>query len=256
MKQLAILFLTILALSSCKRDEEIKPLCEPKIDTTGFLEIHVSNTVGNLPLVLGSTNYVTSVSDTFNVDIFKYYLSNVKLISASGYTYTEVESYFLIDQSNPSSLHLMVKNVPSDSYTSINFLIGVDSAKNTSGAQTGALDPSNGMFWGWNTGYIMAKMEGYSPQSTEFTNKLVFHIGGFSGKNNSLRTVNLSFPNAANCSQHHTPILNLKADLGAWFASPNFTNFNTLNVATGITPESSAIADNYANMFSVTSVIN
>jgi hypothetical protein len=150
----------------------------------------------------------------------------------------------------------MIKKVPAGSYTSINFLIGVDAPRNTAGAQTGALDPMNDMFWGWNTGYIMAKMEGHSPQSSEQTNKIVYHIGGFEGKDNALRTVNLTFPTAANCTQNHIPILNLKADLGAWFASPNFDNFNNSNVITGITAESSAIADNYANMFTVTSVVN
>ncbi len=259
MKNSIIIFLTSIVLLSCKKDVIVPPEPFPSsnyIDTSGFLEIHVANTVGNLPLMLGSTNYVSAANDTFNVSIFKYYLSNVQLVSATGFTYTEVESYFLIDQSNPNSLHLMVKKVPAGSYTSINFLIGVDAPRNTAGAQTGALDPMNDMFWGWNTGYIMAKMEGHSPQSTELTHKLVYHIGGYEGKDNALRTVNLSFPNSANCTQHHTPILSLKADLGAWFVSPNFSNFNTSNVITGITEESSAIADNYANMFTVTSVVN
>jgi hypothetical protein len=259
MKNSIILFLASIVLLSCKKDVIIPPEPFPElssIDTTGFLEIHVDNMVGNLPLILGSTNYVNSANDTFNVNIYKYYLSNVQLVSSNGLTYTEVESYYLIDQSNPNSLHLMVKKVPAGSYSSIRFLIGVDAPRNTAGAQTGALDPMNDMFWGWNTGYIMAKMEGHSPQSSEQTNKIVYHIGGFEGKDNALRTVNLVFPNSANCTQNHTPILSIKADLGAWFASPNFDNFNNSNVITGITSESSAIADNYANMFTVTSVVN
>jgi hypothetical protein len=59
------------------------------------------------------------------------------------------------------------------------FMIGVDSARNNSGAQTGALDPTNGMFWSWSTGYIMAKFEGTSAQSPAAANALKFHIGGF-----------------------------------------------------------------------------
>ncbi len=259
MKNSIIIFLASIVLLSCKKDFIVPPEPFPElssIDTTGFLEIHVDNMVGNLPLILGSTNYVSSANDTFNVNIYKYYLSNVQLVSSNGLTYTEVESYYLIDQSNPNSLHLMVKKVPAGSYNSIRFLIGVDAPRNTAGAQMGALDPMNDMFWGWNTGYIMAKMEGHSPQSSEQTNKIVYHIGGFEGKDNALRTVNLTFPTAANCTQNHIPILNLKADLGAWFTSPNFDNFNNSNVITGITAESSAIADNYANMFTVKSVVN
>lgn len=256
MKQLALFFLSVIVFSSCKKDVEIKPACKTQIDTTGFLEIHMANSVGNLPLMLSSTNYVSAANDTFSVDILKYYVSNIQLISTNGDTYTELESYYLIDQSDPNSLHLMIKKVPAGMYNSITFLLGVDHPRNIAGAQTGALDPMNDMFWGWNTGYIMAKMEGHSPQSSELNHKLAYHIGGHIGKYNALRTVNLAFPNSANCTHSHTPILNLNADLGAWFVSPNFSDFNTSSVVTGITEESNGIADNYANMFTVTSVVN
>jgi hypothetical protein len=255
MKNFSFIIL-ILLFSACKKDIEVKPLEIDVADTTGFLEIHLSNVIGNIPLVLNSINYVSSANDTFNVYEYKYYLSNIQLIAANGHTFTEVESYYLIDQSDPNSMHLMVKKVPSDQYNMIKFIIGVDHDRNIAGAQTGALDPIHGMFWDWNTGYIMAKMEGYSPQSTEFSKKLVYHIGGHFGKNNGIRSVELTFPNSANCTINHTPVLNMKADLGTWFSSPNFSNFATLNVSTGISNESSGIADNYANMFSVTSVVN
>jgi hypothetical protein len=49
--------------------------------------------------------------------------------------------------------------------TGIRFLLGVDSARNVSGIQTGALDPARGMFWTWNSGYVMAKIEGSSPSA-------------------------------------------------------------------------------------------
>lgn len=259
MKNGIILFLASLALLSCKKDVIVPPEPLPPlnyIDTTGFLEIHVDNVVNGVPLALGTTTYVSSFTDTFSVDILKYYISNVQLVSANGYTYTEADSYYLVNEANPNSLHLMIKKVPPGQYTSIRFLIGVDSAKNVSGAQDGALDPINDMFWDWNTGYIMAKMEGHSPQSTQPTKKIVYHIGGFADKFKGIRYVTLNFPNTANTTKTHTPILNLEADLYKWFLNPNFSDFNTSSVITGISYESSGMADNYANMFSVTSVIN
>ena len=54
--------------------------------------------------------------------------------------------------------------MPAGNYNSLSFLLGVDSMHNVSGAQTGALDPANDMFWTWNSGYVMAKMEGASPR--------------------------------------------------------------------------------------------
>jgi len=256
----SIIFLFIFTLFlSCKKDEFVKPEPLPPldyVDTTGFLEIHISNSVNNIPLSLHTSTYVNSNTDTFSVDILKYYISNVQLVTASGYTYTENESYYLVDQSNPNTLHLMIKKVPAGHFSSINFMIGVDSVRNFSGIQTGALDPMNDMFWTWNTGYIMAKMEGHSPQSSEPTKKLVYHVGGYGGKFKGIRNVSLPFPNTANVTKAHIPVLTLNADIYKWFMTPNFSDFNTSSVVTGIGQESKGIADNYASMFSVISVVN
>jgi hypothetical protein len=64
--------------------------------------------------------------------------------------------YFLVDFSDTTTTTLKLTILPY-LYNRLSFVIGVDSARNVSGAQTGALDPANGMFWTWNTGYIMAK---------------------------------------------------------------------------------------------------
>jgi hypothetical protein len=259
MKNSIAFFLILVSFLSCKKDEFAKPEPLPPLnitDTSGYLEIHVANTVNNAPLSLSTTSYVSSNNDTFTVDMLKYYISNIQLVTATGYTYTEAESYYLVNQSDPNSLHLMVKNVPSGSFTSINFTIGVDSLRNVTGSQTGALDPINDMFWTWNTGYIMAKMEGYSPQSNQATKKISFHIGGFKGIYNAVRKVSLPFPNSANVTTNHTPILSLNADLYKWFLNPNFSNFNTSSNISTTNLISKGIADNYASMFSVISVVN
>jgi hypothetical protein len=71
------------------------------------------------------------------------------------------------------------------------YVMGVDSTRNVSGAQTGALSTTNGMFWSWMTGYIMLKAEGTSPQSE--SGSFSFHLGGFSGANNIVTTKNFAF---------------------------------------------------------------
>ena len=57
-------------------------------------------------------------------------------------------------------MKLELADIPNGEYTKVNYTIGVDAARNTEGAQDGALDLVNGMFWSWNTGYIFMKMEG------------------------------------------------------------------------------------------------
>lgn len=257
-KIFAILFVSIFFIT-CKKDSVVPPKDLPlpdAIDTSSFLEIDFTNIVNGVPLSLQTSTYASSANDTFSVDLLKYYISNVQLVTASGYTYTEAESYYLIDQSTPNSLSILIKKVPSNYYTSINFTIGVDSARNVSGSQTGALDPLNDMFWTWNSGYIMAKLEGHSPQSTSLNKDIKFHIGGFTGSNSGVRKVSLTFPNTANVTRNHVPVLYISADIYKWFVQPNFTNFSTENNITSVSLNSKNIADNYANMFTAVTVVN
>ena len=69
---------------------------------------------------------------------------------------TQKNDYHLVNQAIDSSLSFTI-SLAANKYDSVGFLLGVDSAGNTSGAQTGALDPLNDMFWTWNTGYVMEK---------------------------------------------------------------------------------------------------
>jgi hypothetical protein len=72
--------------------------------------------------------------------------------------------------------------------------LGVDSIRNVSGIQTGALDPLKGMFWTWNSGYVMAKLEGSSESSNSAGNRFTYHIGGFRPGMNVLKTIDLIIP--------------------------------------------------------------
>lgn len=256
-----VLSLVTLLFFSCKKDSIVKPEPLPQAmvptDTNGYLKIQINNTVNGSGIDLtGATSYTNNNGDSFTVSKLLYYISNVELHTNSGDTFKEIESYYLVDESNSNSLQLMVKGVPKGDYHSISFLIGVDSTRNVSGAQTGALDPANGMFWTWSSGYIMAKMEGSSPQSGAANQGLAFHIAGFSGVNSGIRKINLSFPNLANVTKNHTPVLNLNGDLDKWFFGTTTISFATVHTVTTISGVSKSIADNYTNMFSVISVVN
>jgi len=50
------------------------------------------------------------------------------------------------------------------------------------------------MFWTWNSGYIMAKLEGTSPVSSQPNNKFEYHIGGFREPVNVVSKVRVAFP--------------------------------------------------------------
>lgn len=130
-----------------------------------------------------NTQYVhSSTGDTMTFTTMKYYISNLKLKKSDGTWWSHPESYFLVDLSIPSSTMFTLADIPEGNYTEVSYVMGVDSVRNVSGAQTGALSTTNGMFWSWNTGYIMIKAEGTSPQSS--SGSFSYHLGGFSGSNN------------------------------------------------------------------------
>lgn len=130
------------------------------------------------------TEYVHPDSgDTLTFTTFKYFISNLRLKNENGTWWSHPESYFLVDLSDAASANLDISGVPAGNYTEVSYVMGVDSTRNVSGAQAGALSTTTGMFWSWNTGYIMVKAEGLSPQAA-MGGSFAYHLGGFSGANN------------------------------------------------------------------------
>ena len=164
-------------VTSCNKTEEPTP------EVLGSFDLEFEYTWGmdGSPFVLNTPLHHPMTGDTLTFDTFKHYVGNVVLEDVNGETFTDAEAYALFDVAEPNSLVLRVTDVPEGDYASMTLTLGVDSAHNVSGAQAGALDPTLGMFWSWNTGYIMVKAEGTSPQSS--TGAFTYHLGGFSGEN-------------------------------------------------------------------------
>ncbi|MGZ3929882.1 MAG: MbnP family protein, partial [Bacteroidia bacterium] len=239
-------------LFSCKKDPTPVPVVP-----TGSVSIMMKNVADTSDLVLNTKNYINQHGDTFKVNTYKYYISNVKLTRNDGTVFSESESYHLIDASKPASCSFRINGLREGSYTSVSFMIGVDSLHNVSGAQSGDLDPLKGMFWDWTSGYIMAWMDGTSPQSPAVANKIVFQATGFSGPNSVLKTVNLSFgTNLVSVAKDHNSSLTISSDVMEWFKTPAIVNFSTTYLVGNPGPASRAIADNYADMFKIVSVNN
>ena len=145
-------------------------------------------------------------------------------------------------------------NIPAGVYRGVRMLVGVDSTRNVSGVQSGALDPANGMFWTWNSGYIFAKLEAKSPVSTAPLQNVTYHIGGFKAAQSSLQWVVLNFPSSITLSDTGKAHVELSADLDKWFNASNAIKI--ANEPFCMDPGSLAqrISTNYAHMFTVLSV--
>ncbi len=223
------------------------------VATGRALRLNFNNVVNGHPLVLKNETYTNAFGDEFTVSDYVYYISNIKLFTDDGKEYAEPESYHLVIHHKDSTKTILFKNLPAGNYTRVEFLIGVDSARNTSGAQTGALDPMNGMFWDWNTGYIMARLEGKSAQSP--TGVFAYHLGGY--KNGGvIRKVSLPLPNNAVVAEGKRPVITLNSDVAEWFKTPNTVSIKALTIITSEGLNAIAMANNYADMFSVSKVEN
>ena len=154
---------------------------------TGFLKISFNITVKGVPLTLNDSVYTNAFGEDFRINKFKFYISEPGVMNPDT-RQRERSGYHLVDAKDAVS-QSMEFAVKEGTYNSLFFLLGVDSAHNCSGAQSGALDPMNDMFWTWNSGYVMAKLEGVSHSSSSIANRMEYHIGGYRGPYNVLQQV-------------------------------------------------------------------
>ena len=117
----------------------------------------------------------------------QWYLSGFQLLQNDSIVWEESNSYHLMDISKPSSMTISFPD--SISFSSVRCLLGIDSITQMSGVYSGDLDPTTGMYWTWQSGYIHVKIEGTCLDCPTRKNKFQYHLGGFQGENNSLQTL-------------------------------------------------------------------
>jgi hypothetical protein len=258
-KTLVIAAIAAVTFTGCKKDDETTTPVDDSMQPNA-MRFELNHKVGTQTLAFG-TAYTNLNGDQFTLSTFKYYLSNFKFKKADGTWVTATSNkdngtgYYLINEADADSKEIATSTIEAGDYTQVQFLIGVDSAANVSGAQGGALDPANAMFWTWNSGYIMAKLEGTSPQSTATGNELVYHVGGFASPDNNLRTVTLTFPEAATVRKNISPEIHMFVDVAEWFKTPNTISIAVTN-NTMMPHQTTVLADNYVDMFSIDHVHN
>jgi hypothetical protein len=216
-------------------------------NNTGYVSIQFKHFANKQPLVLVDSVYTNSAGESFQPTRLKYYISNLQLLSNTTKP-RRITSVQLIDAADPQNIYLVPYTVE---YNRVSFTIGVDSALNCSGAQSGALDPVNGMFWTWNTGYIYFKLEGYSAASTNDLQKIEYHIGGYTGAFKANRKVTLTLPEPLMIEAGKSPQIMIHVDLDKFWNSKNNISIATNSLIMSPGALASAAADNLPAMFSI-----
>lgn len=228
-------------------------LCLSCLLTPSFAQqtmtIQFRNTIGNEVLQLGET-YKTSLGEDVIINRCKYYISKISLVDSVAKYYGFPDNYYLIDEADSTTKTITI-TTSANRINDIQFLVGVDSIKNVSGVQDGALDPMYGMFWTWNTGYVMAKIEGTSSAAKVPGNLFSYHVGGFKTGESALRFVRLNI--GENIKTNHLKIV-IEADINKWFQSVHNVKIAEHPICHSPSSLAMQIADNYATMFKIVSV--
>lgn len=259
MKKLVLYFATLSCVLagtfSCKEeDKKSEPAPTPAGSTTGNVTIQVAHkwNTADFDFVSTFTN-PGNTNEKLKFTTLEYILSNFELQAKDG-SWTKIpESYFYVNHATAASKTITLKDVKVQDYTAVRFLIGVDSLRNTSGAQTGGLDPATGMFWSWNQGYIFLKLEGTSAASPA-QGKFTYHIGGFKAPLNAIAKATVSFGSNTLGVKTGSNTIKLTANLGEFFVNPANLQVGQDPTVTSVSSTAVYISQNYADMFSVSGI--
>lgn len=242
--------LFIILLTSCGKERSV----ENDTGLQGDVTVKIRHAVKNFPLNF-TDQYTTDFGETYQVTSFKYYLHRIALVNSRGNTVMLSTDYFLVDETDSASKVLSFK-APQDTYTALNFTLGVDSTDNVSGAQSGALDPLNGMFWTWTTGYVMAKLEGVSPFVTGVGNNFSYHIGGFKSPYSAIKYISLPLTATGGLvvKRGQTSSILVEADLNTWFGRINPIKLAETPACHSPGELARKFADNYEGMFYIMNI--
>lgn len=179
-------------------------------------------------MVLDST-YILEKTHLISIDVCKLYISNITFLMDDIVLHQEESRNHLLDAELPESFYLDFYLKNSSKINRVRFNLGIDSLTNVAGAMGGDLDPTKGMYWTWQTGYINAKIEGKSSISTARNNSFIFHLGGHKEPFAALKTIELPVKNDENK-------ISLSLDLSSFIKSIELSTLNNI-----MSPSSAAV---------------
>ena len=252
------IFCLCLFLASCANDN-VSPITKKG----GSVILNIDNVIGNQNLEFDKTYSIAS-GEKYTIKKLKYYISNIQFMKSDGSVTTvqQDSSYFLVDESNSTSMILSLPQVEIGKYLAIRLMIGVDSAKSMAPLEKrrGVLDMSGlgqDMYWTWNQGYIFFKMEGIYTDFSGKNDDYTYHIGGFGNNGSSLNNIKvITIPlGSTECevSEDKKLTINLIADISKVFNGKKEITIVDHPIIT-FSPFSIDIADNYSEMMSFSSL--
>ena len=160
------------------------------------LTLQFNPVFGKEALVLSKSYFSKNNNDSIQFDVLRFYISGIELLLNGKTVWKELNSFHMVDASVISSLSINLNTSSKLVFDKLKFNMGIDSTTNVAGALGGDLDPTKGMYWTWQSGYINFKLEGKSKVCNTRNNEFTFHLGGYQYPYNTLQSVDLNANNS------------------------------------------------------------
>ena len=164
-----------------------------KLNAQTPLSINFYPSYGIHPLKL-NTSLPFNETDSIRFEMLKFYVSNIELYNNDTVVWKTENSFHLLDYEKPSSMKIELYIPSKLHFNKLYFDLGIDSITNVSGAMGGDLDPTKGMYWTWQSGYVNFKLEGSSNVCDSYKNEFQYHIGGYQAPHSTLQPMILDIP--------------------------------------------------------------
>ncbi len=212
---LKILLITLLVTyASCKKDEII---------SNQKITIKFSHTVDGIDLPSCCLNsdtlsYFNAYGEKYSVDLLKYIISNLKLHTNNGDSVLLSNVHF-INLSKESTLNIEIRDLNLDNYSSLSFVMGLNSEMNTENNFINS-DFYSSMWWpaqGNNSpAYHYMKLEG---SVDSITKGYKVHTGPTMGSDYSFRN---QLPILLNLTNSSSDVeININMEINNWFQNPS-----------------------------------
>ncbi len=160
-----------------------------------LVQLHFVPTYGAREIDLADSSFSIDENNKFRIDVLKFYISGIRFLNKGNEISREKNSYHLVDASSKSSMNIEIPATSQNEFDQLVFNLGIDSITNVSGVLGGDLDPTKGMYWTWQSGYINFKLEGTFNLCKTRNNEFQFHLGGYQFPNSAIQEITLSVKN-------------------------------------------------------------
>lgn len=143
------------------------------------------------PIEFELVYYKLHTGDSVLFETFRCYISAIELFKNGRQVFAEPNSFHLIDAGKPETCELVLDAARQTDFDEVRFNLGIDSATNVAGVMGGDLDPTKGMYWAWQSGYINLKLEGRCNLCKTRNNEFQFHLGGYMGETRAVAPVRI-----------------------------------------------------------------